>query len=292
MEQVRSVSKYGLSVVTVVFDDATDIYFARQLVMERLLEAGSRMPPGVVPVLGPVSTGLGEVYQYTLDHPDDGDRQLTAALEAGNARGGDDPVADVGHVACDQLELLKLLAHGCDHPRRLNQARVAAQFVGRLLDVDWWTGLRWIGGRGSWAKVFYKQEFRAGIDERLRSLLLAKTENLQSVGPQAHRQRREIRVAGGNAHVAGNRHVDPTANAIATYARERGFAELGNAGAFGELDPDFRDQHAFEIEADDLHGGADRGWFGAPGWYPSAVATPAATPVPIARERAAWARPR
>jgi cobalt-zinc-cadmium resistance protein CzcA len=45
--------------------------------MERLLEVGARMPEGVVPVLGPVSTGLGEVYQYTLDHPDDGDRQLT-----------------------------------------------------------------------------------------------------------------------------------------------------------------------------------------------------------------------
>jgi cobalt-zinc-cadmium resistance protein CzcA len=77
LEEMRSLNKPGLSLITLVFTDATDVYFARQLVMERLLEVGARMPEGVVPVLGPVSTGLGEVYQYTLDHPDDGDRQLT-----------------------------------------------------------------------------------------------------------------------------------------------------------------------------------------------------------------------
>ena len=79
LEEMRSLNKPGLSLITLVFTDATDVYFARQLVMERLLEVGARMPEGVVPVLGPVSTGLGEVYQYTLDHPDDGDRQLTEA---------------------------------------------------------------------------------------------------------------------------------------------------------------------------------------------------------------------
>ncbi|MCA0185807.1 MAG: CusA/CzcA family heavy metal efflux RND transporter [Proteobacteria bacterium] len=77
LEEMRSLNKPGLSLITLVFTDATDVYFARQLVMERLLEVGSRMPAGIVPVLGPVSTGLGEVYQYTLDHLDDGDRQLT-----------------------------------------------------------------------------------------------------------------------------------------------------------------------------------------------------------------------
>ena len=75
--EMRSLNKPSLSLITLVFTDATNVYFARQLVMERLLEVGARMPEGVVPVLGPVSTGLGEVYQYTLDHPDDGDRQLT-----------------------------------------------------------------------------------------------------------------------------------------------------------------------------------------------------------------------
>ncbi|MCE1184951.1 MAG: efflux RND transporter permease subunit [Rhodocyclales bacterium] len=77
LTEMRSLNKPGLSLITLVFTDQTDVYFARQLVMERLLEAGSRMPQGVVPVLGPVSTGLGEVYQYTLDKPDDGTRELT-----------------------------------------------------------------------------------------------------------------------------------------------------------------------------------------------------------------------
>ncbi|MCV4776944.1 efflux RND transporter permease subunit, partial [Escherichia coli] len=71
--EMRSLNKPGLSLITLVFTDKTDVYFARQLVMERLLEVRDRMPQGVVPVLGPVSTGLGEVYQYTLVRPDDGE---------------------------------------------------------------------------------------------------------------------------------------------------------------------------------------------------------------------------
>ncbi|SDY32912.1 efflux RND transporter permease subunit [Nitrosomonas halophila] len=77
LEEMRSLNKSGLSIITLVFTDQTDVYFARQMVMERLLEAATRMPPGITPVLGPVSTGLGEVYQYTIDHPDDGERALT-----------------------------------------------------------------------------------------------------------------------------------------------------------------------------------------------------------------------
>ena len=77
LTEMRALNRAGLSLITLVFTDKTDVYFARQLVMERLLEVTPRMPAGVVPVLGPVSTGLGEVYQYTLVHPDDGKRQLT-----------------------------------------------------------------------------------------------------------------------------------------------------------------------------------------------------------------------
>lgn len=77
LEEMRSLNKPGLSLITLVFTDATNVYFARQLVMERLIEVGGRMPHGVAPVLGPLSTGLGEVYQYTLEHPDDGERVLS-----------------------------------------------------------------------------------------------------------------------------------------------------------------------------------------------------------------------
>ncbi len=65
--QVRSVSKSALSVVTVVFEDGVDIYFARQIVLERLIEARDRVPEGVEIAMGPVSTAMGEIYQYTLD---------------------------------------------------------------------------------------------------------------------------------------------------------------------------------------------------------------------------------
>lgn len=77
LEEMRSLNKSGLSIITLVFTEATDVYFARQLVTERLIEVATRMPDGIVPVLGPVSTGLGEVYQYTLEKPDDGKRALT-----------------------------------------------------------------------------------------------------------------------------------------------------------------------------------------------------------------------
>ncbi len=66
-EGVRSISKLGLSMVTVVFEDSVNTYFARQLVGERLAEARSRIPAGLEPTLGPVATAFGEVYQYTLE---------------------------------------------------------------------------------------------------------------------------------------------------------------------------------------------------------------------------------
>ena len=67
LEQTRSISRYGLSQVTVIFKDGTDIYFARQLVNERIQEAKDKLPPGVSPAMGPTSTGLGEIYLWTVE---------------------------------------------------------------------------------------------------------------------------------------------------------------------------------------------------------------------------------
>ncbi len=67
IEEVRSVSKFGLSTVTVIFKENVDTYFGRQLVFERLQEAKGDLPPGLAePELGPVTTGLGEIYQYEV----------------------------------------------------------------------------------------------------------------------------------------------------------------------------------------------------------------------------------
>ena len=67
LQYTRSVSRYGLSQVTVVFEDGTDIYFARQLVNERLQGVRGSLPPTIEPELGPIATGLGEIFMYTVE---------------------------------------------------------------------------------------------------------------------------------------------------------------------------------------------------------------------------------
>jgi len=77
LQDMRSLNKPGLSLITLVFEDGEGVYFERQLVSERLNELRDRMPEGVTPLLGPVTNALGEVYQYTLERPDDAKVPLT-----------------------------------------------------------------------------------------------------------------------------------------------------------------------------------------------------------------------
>jgi len=74
IEYTRSLSRYGLSQVTVIFQDGTDLYFARNLVNERLQQVKGQMPDGIDPEMGPIATGLGEIFMYTV-HADDTARQ-------------------------------------------------------------------------------------------------------------------------------------------------------------------------------------------------------------------------
>jgi cobalt-zinc-cadmium resistance protein CzcA len=67
LEQTRSLSRYGLSQITVVFRDGVDIYFARQLVNQRIQEARDKLPPGLSPAMGPMASGLGEIYLWTVE---------------------------------------------------------------------------------------------------------------------------------------------------------------------------------------------------------------------------------
>lgn len=69
LKETRSISRYGLSQVTVIFEDGTDIYFARQLVNERIQEARSNLPPGIIPAMGPIATGLGEIFLWSVEAP-------------------------------------------------------------------------------------------------------------------------------------------------------------------------------------------------------------------------------
>ncbi len=67
LDYTRSISRYGLSQVTVVFKDGTDPYFARQQVAERIQQVKSQLPAGMEPEMGPIATGMGEIFMYTID---------------------------------------------------------------------------------------------------------------------------------------------------------------------------------------------------------------------------------
>ncbi len=90
LAEIRSLSKFALSQITVVFNDDVDIYFARQLVFERIMAAKERLPEGLEPIMAPVSTGLGEVYQYYVEGPS----TLQPAQDGQFRAGPDSAVAD------------------------------------------------------------------------------------------------------------------------------------------------------------------------------------------------------
>ncbi len=96
LEYTRSLSRYGLSQVTVVFDEGTDVYFARNLINERLQQVRAQLPEGVEAELGPIATGLGEIFLYTV-HADPEARQPNGqpydATATANAAGLGDPTA-------------------------------------------------------------------------------------------------------------------------------------------------------------------------------------------------------
>ncbi len=71
LQETRSISRYGLSQVTVIFEDGTDIYWARQLIAERVQEVKSQLPLGIEPKMGPIATGLGEIFLWTVESKPD-----------------------------------------------------------------------------------------------------------------------------------------------------------------------------------------------------------------------------
>ena len=83
LEYTRSFSRNGFSQITAVFDDKVDIYFARQQINERLTEAKASLPPGAEPRMGPVTTGLGEIYMWSVRYKRPGDGAIVEDGKAG-----------------------------------------------------------------------------------------------------------------------------------------------------------------------------------------------------------------
>jgi len=86
LEYTRSLSRYGLSQVTVVFEDGTDIYFARQLVNERIQQAQRQLPPGLEPGMGPIATGLGEIFMWSVEAQQDAKKDDGSAYSPSDLR--------------------------------------------------------------------------------------------------------------------------------------------------------------------------------------------------------------
>lgn len=86
LEETRSLSRYGLSQVTVTFKDGTDIYFARQLVNQRIQDARGVIPQGIDPIMGPIATGLGEIFMWTVESEKDAKRPDKQAYSSTDLR--------------------------------------------------------------------------------------------------------------------------------------------------------------------------------------------------------------
>ena len=153
VQEIRSVSLFGLSYVSVYFDDSMDIYFARQLVNERLQQVGDRLPPGYgKPEMGPNTSGLGQVFWYTVERADDSliqaaektssDMDLrtlqdwTIRLILRTAPGVDDVTSWGGQEKQYQVRIdpMKLIAHGLGFKEviqalQANNAQVGGNFV-------------------------------------------------------------------------------------------------------------------------------------------------------------------
>ncbi|HSD66627.1 MAG TPA: efflux RND transporter permease subunit, partial [Vicinamibacteria bacterium] len=123
--EVRSLSKFGLSMITVVFEDRVPPYFARQLVTERLSEARGRIPAGLDPTLGPVATAFGEIYQYLVEG--DADPMEKKTLHDWDVRARLRSVKGVSEV--NSWGGLTKQYHVIVHPRRLERYALSLRQV-------------------------------------------------------------------------------------------------------------------------------------------------------------------
>ena len=124
LEYTRSLSRYGLSQVTVIFEDGTDLYFARQQVAERLQSVGAVLPAGIEPQMGPAATGLGEIFMYTVD--------------ATTPPGSTQPAADgqALRAAQDWIVRPQLLRQHHEHARNVQFGEIASLLQHQRFDPN------------------------------------------------------------------------------------------------------------------------------------------------------------
>lgn len=177
VEEIRSVSLFGLSYVSVYFDDDVDVYFARRLVAERLQEVAERIPEGYgTPRLGPNSSGLGQVFWYTLTYNDDG-REALSPMDLRTiqdwivrpilrtAAGVDDVLSWGGHERQYQVVIdpLRLIKYGLSYREVIeaidaNNRQVGGQYVNLGPEQYLVRGLGLVDGEKDIGRIVLKVE--------------------------------------------------------------------------------------------------------------------------------------
>lgn len=142
LDYTRSISRYGLSQVTVVFEDGTDIYFARQLVSERLQIVNSTIPNGIMPIMGPIATGLGEIFMYTVSAESNARKEDGTAYSAMDLRTIQDwiikpqLVQTEGVTEVNSIGGYKKEYHVTPYPKRLLAYNLALDDIVHALEMN------------------------------------------------------------------------------------------------------------------------------------------------------------
>ncbi len=183
LDYTRSLSRYGLSQVTVVFKDGTDIYFARQLLNERLQGARGQLPPGLEPELGPIATGLGEIFMYTLEPKVGARKKDGAEWTAMDLRTVQDWIVRPqlrnisGVTEINTIGGYKKEFHVTPHPERLTALNLTvADVIGALERNNANAGAGYIERSGE--QILIRVPGQVGGMDDIRKIVVARRENI------------------------------------------------------------------------------------------------------------------
>ena len=218
LESTRSISRNGFSQVTAVFADSVDIYFARQQVNERLAEAKETLPEGAEPVMGAISTGLGEIYMWTVAYTHPGG-------QGAQARDGAPGWQSDGSYLTPEGERLKGAVETASYLRTVQDWIIRPQIKGVA-------GIAGVDAIGGYVRQYHVQPYPEkliALDLSFTDIVAALEKNNQSIGAgyiekggEAYVVRADARI-GSTAEIAAI--VVATRNAVPIYLRD--VAEVG-----------------------------------------------------------------